>query len=143
MRVFTTLSLTHSDGYVLYNSGPDMSHEHYWYDFWNADLGRPIGGDETKGVLYETLKGVSINGLFIREFTNGWAVYNRSGKEQEIELPQEVSGWDSGVEHQRRHTLADLDGEIYLKAETPPTADVNSDGVVNILDLVIVANAFE
>ena len=141
MRVFTTLSLTHSDGYVLYNTGPDMSHEHYWYDFWNADLGRPIGGDETKGQLYEDREG-----LFIREFTNGWAVYNRSGTAQEIELPQEVSGWDSGVENQRRHTLADLDGEIYLKSEsgleTPPTADVNGDGVVNIQDLVIVANAF-
>ena len=87
-------------------------------------------------------KGEKIEGLFIREFTNGWAVYNRSGTAQEIELPQEVSGWSSGVEHQRRHTLADLDGEIYLKSETPPTADVNGDGVVNIQDLVIVANAF-
>ena len=56
--------------------------------------------------------GEMIDGLFIREFSNGWAVYNRSGKAQEIELPQEVSGWASGVEHQRRHTLADLDGEI-------------------------------
>lgn len=74
MRVFTTMSLTHSDGYVLYNSGPDMSHEHYWYDFWNADLGRPVGGDETKAQFYE-----GIDGLFIREYTNGWAVYNRSG----------------------------------------------------------------
>ena len=53
--------------------------------------------------------------VFIREFTNGWAVYNRSGKEQEIEFPQEVSGWASGVENQRRHTLAGLDGEIFLK----------------------------
>ncbi len=140
MRVFTTMSLTHSDGYVLYNDGI-KNHQHYWYDFWNADLGRPIGGDKTKGQLYENREG-----LFIREFTNGWAVYNRSGKEQKIELPQEVSGWSSGVENQRRHTLADLDGEIYLKSEsglkTPPTVDVNGDGVVNILDLVIVANAF-
>ena len=39
-------------------------------------------------------------------------------------------------------SAADLDGEIYLKAETPPTADVNADGTVNILDLVAVANAF-
>ncbi|MYB93267.1 hypothetical protein F4054_09630 [Candidatus Poribacteria bacterium] len=38
--------------------------------------------------------------------------------------------------------MADLDGEIYLKVEVPPTADVNGDGVVNIQDLVIVANAF-
>ncbi len=100
-------------------------------------MGRPVGGDETKAQLYENREG-----LFIREFTNGWAVYNRSGTAQEIELPQAVSGWSSGVENQHRHTLADLDGEIYLKVETPPTADVNADGVVNILDLVIVANAF-
>ena len=162
MRVFTTMSLTHSDGYVLYVTGisdfyqphqyeiwpghsdehargevHDHRHEHYWYRFWEAPLGQPVGGDETKGQTYK-----DIDGLFIREFTNGWAVYNRSGTAQEIELPQEVSGWSSGVEHQRRHTLADLDGEIYLKAEAPPTADVNDDGTVNILDLVIVANGF-
>ena len=95
VRQFTTLSLTHSDGYVNVSSGhPDI--RTLWYDFWDADLGRPVGGDETKAQLYENRKG-----LFIREFTNGWAVYNRSGKAQEIELPQEVSGWSSGVEHQR------------------------------------------
>ena len=162
MRLWTTMNLTHSDGYVMFTMGGNLDHpahpfefwpghadahaqgirhthqnSKYWYDFWDADLGRPIGGDETKGQLYEDREG-----LFIREFTNGWAVYNRSGTAQEIELPQEVSGWSSGVKHQRRHTLADLDGEIYLKAKTPPTADVNGDGVVNVLDLVIVANAF-
>ena len=36
------------------------------------------------------------------------------------------------------HLLPDLDGEIYLKAKHP--ADVNGDWVVNILDLVEVAN---
>lgn len=176
MRLWTTMSLTHSDGYVMFNMGGEHNHSHtgdeitfefwpghtdqhaqgkrhthtknhYWYRFWDANLGRPVGGDETKGVLYETPKGVSINGLFIREFTNGWAVYNRSGTAQEIELPQAVSGWSSGVKDKRRHTLADLDGEIYLKSgsrdlEIPPTADVNADGTVNVLDLVIVADAF-
>ena len=162
MRLFTTMSLTHSDGYVLFTMGGNLDHpshpfefwpghaddhaqgkrhshqqQHYWYPFWDAPLGQPVGGDETKAQFYEDREGV-----FIREYTNGWTVYNRSGTEQEIELPQEVSGWSSGVENQRRHTLADLDGEIYLKSETPPTADVNGDGVVNILDLVIVANAF-
>ena len=129
MRTFTTLSLTHSDGYVsMAQHGTDG----IWYDFYEADLGRPVG---EKAQRYEDREGV-----FIREFTNGWAVYNRSGTAQEIELPQEVSGWNSGVECQRRHTLADLDGEIYLKA-MGEVADVNADGTVNILDLVIVANA--
>ena len=162
MRLFTTMSLTHSDGYVMFTMGGDLDHpphlfeflpghaddhaqgirhthqnQKYWYDFWDAQLGQPVGGDETKAQLYEDREG-----LFIREFTNGWAVYNRSGKAQEIELPQEVSGWNSGVEHQRRHALADLDGEIYLKAKATPTADVNGDGTVNVLDLVLVANAF-
>ena len=130
MRVFTTMSLTHSDGYVLYNDG--IQHEHYWYDFWDADLGQPIG---EKAQLYENREG-----LFIREFTNGWAVYNRSGKAQEIQLPEQATGIESGLRN-TLHILPDLDGEIYLRSTTD-THDVNEDGVVNILDLVAVANGF-
>ena len=142
MRLFTTMSLTHSDGYVLFvQGGQRHPHRHYWYPFYDAPLGRPVGGDETKGQFYENQEG-----LFIREFTNGWAVYNRSGKEQQIEFPEAVSGVASGVEEKRVHVLPDLDGEIYLKSEsgleTAPTVDVNGDGVVNIFDLVVVANAF-
>ena len=99
VRQFTTLSLTHSDGYVNVSSGaPDG--RTLWYDFWGAPLGRPVDGDETKGQTYR-----AIDGLFIREFTNGWAVYNRSGQEQEIEFSEAVSGWNSGVENKPRHTL--------------------------------------
>ena len=107
MRTFTTLSLTHSDGYVsMAQHGTDG----IWYDFWEANLGRPIGGDETKAQLYENREG-----LFIREFTNGWAVYNRSGKAQQIEFSEAASGVASGVKEKRSHTLPDLDGEVYLK----------------------------
>ena len=171
MRLFTTMSLTFSDGYVLFGHGLTYEENHthfyelqqeghseahargelhphphqYWYPFYDAPLGRPVGGDETKGQLYENRAGETIDGLFIREFTNGWTVYNRSGKEQQIEFPEIVSGVASGVTEKRSHVLPDLDGEIYLKSEsgleTPPTVDVNGDGVVNIQDLVIVANA--
>ena len=137
MRVFTTLSLTHSNGYILYTTGQQElhgDHGHIWYDFWDADLGRPVGGAETKAQLYE-----NHDGVFIREYTNGWAVYNRSGKEQEISLPIQTIGVASGITS-ITHTLPDLDGEMYLKTEV--NADVNGDGVVNILDLVAVANAF-
>ena len=141
-RAATTLSLTHSNGYIAITGKPQRYDGNYRYRFFDAPLGRSVGGTETMGVLYETPAGEMIDGLFIREFTNGWAVYNRSGAAQEIVLRQEVSGWNSCVKDKRRHTLADLDGEIYLKAETPPTADVNGDGTVSVLDLVIVANAF-
>ncbi len=135
MRVFTTLSLTHSNGYVSYVIGFDgalkhqhgyevweghaaehsagevheHTHEKSWHAFWDAPLGRPVGGDETKGELYRGREG-----LFIREFTNGWAVYNRSGSAQQIKLPEETTGVHSGVTG-TRHSLADLDGEIYIK----------------------------
>ncbi len=144
MRVITTLSLTHSDGYVMYNTGwgavetcPECpypwgpGHEHIWYDFWDADLGQPIA---PKAQHHQ-----NIEGLFIREFTNGWAVYNRSGNAQTVSLPQYTTGFSSsksGITHR----LPDLDGEIYLKARNP--ADVNGDGKINILDLVQVANGF-
>ena len=157
MRLFTTLSLTHSDGYVQYVSGisstihthvyeiwkghstehargeiHDHQHHHYYYDFWDAALGQPIG---EKAQLYENR-----DGLFIREFTNGWAVYNRSGAPQAIQLPEQSTGVESGLQN-TTHTIPDLDGEIYLK-RTTDTHDVNEDGIVNILDLVAVANGF-
>ncbi|MCY3743638.1 MAG: dockerin type I domain-containing protein [Candidatus Poribacteria bacterium] len=163
MRAMLTLSLTHSDAYFLYTMGVNSEeeqahrhddlyynpynadhanahaqglfhlhhHAHYWYDFWDADLGRPIGA---KAETYE-----NIAGLFIREFDHGFAVYNRSGKPQHIQFPENVSGFASGIKNNRSHTIPDLDGEIYLKTINP--ADLNGDGTVNILDLVIVANA--
>ena len=131
MRAFTTLSLTHSDGYVLFNLGE--GHEHYWYDFWDADLGQPVG---SKAQLYE-----EISGLYIREYTNGWAVYNHSGALQIIALPEEAQGVASRLVN-TEHTLPNLDGEMYLRVKPKNPADVNGDGVVNILDLTLVAQAF-
>ena len=139
MRMFTTLSLTHSDGYVLYTDGQrDFAvgleiphHAHIWYDFWNTDLGQPVG---PKATLYDP----DTPGLFIREFTNGWAVYNRSGKAQQIEFPEKVSSVTSGLTVPN-HAVLDLDGDMFLKAETKNPADVNGDGIVNILDLILVA----
>ena len=131
MRVVTTLSLTHSDGYVYFHVG---THEppHYWYDFWDADLGQPVG---EKGQLYQ-----GIDGLYIREFTNGWAVYNHSGEAQVITLPEEAQGVASGRRN-TGHALPNLDGEMYLRVAPKNPADVNEDGVVNIFDLTLVAQA--
>ena len=132
MRALTTLSLTHSDGYVVYSESGVFTH--YWYDFWDADLGRPVGA---KAQLYDE----EIFGLYIREFTNGWAVYNHSGETQVITLPEEVQGVASGRVG-AEHTLPNLDGEMYLRGKPKNPADVNGDRMVNILDLVAVAQAF-
>ena len=141
MRATTTLSLTHSDGYVVFCI---ENHDHkYWYDFWDVDLGQPVG---PKSQLYDE----EIPGLYIREFTNGWAAYNHSGSEQQITLPELAVGVASRLEG-NTHTLPDIDGEMYLRKtvvnDQPPVtsknpADVNEDGVVNILDLTLVAQAF-
>ena len=155
VRVFTTMSLTHSNGYVDFYTGYfwggnvgersypynfwdinlgapiGEAQQHYWYDFYDADLGQPVG---EKAQRYENREG-----LFIREFTNGWAVYNRSGQAQEISLPIQTTGVASG-NTSFQHTVPDLDGEMFLKTDV--RADVNGDGEVNILDLVVVANAF-
>ena len=141
-RLFTAMSLTHSDGYVTFYNGyfdkERVDGSNYWYDIYNAELGRPVG---PKAETYR-----NIDGLFIREFDHGFAVYNRSGRERLIKLPEKVSGFSSGIEDKLWHTIADLDGEIYLKGKTPLQSDVkgdlNSDGVVNILDLVAIASAF-
>lgn len=132
IRVFTARSMILADGYVsVHHETSHVANEkEIWYPFWDADLGRPVG--ET-GQLYDNREGV-----FIREFTNGWAVYNRSGTAQEIELPENAIGWHSD-KRGTLHVIPDLDGEIYLKGST---ADVNGDGVVNILDLVVIAGAF-
>ena len=162
VRFLTTLVLTHSNAYMAFKNGggfsaafwgKDVTYEGVhavWLDFWSAPLGRPMGGDETKGQPYVTPKGVAIEGLFIREFTNGWAVYNRSGKERKIYLSEKVSGVASGVKNKHWHTIPDLDGEIFLKKTTAPVnkikkttapADVNNDGKVNIDDVQIVVAA--
>ena len=130
MRAMTTLSLTHSDGYVLFSTNV-YDFNHYWYDFWNADLGRPVS--EEKAQLYNNREG-----LYIREYTNGWAVYNHSGEPQVITLPEKVQGVASGLVN-TEHALPNLDGEMYLRVKPKNPADVNGDGVVNILDLTIIA----
>ncbi len=127
MRAITALSLTHSNGYTVFHR---FHGERLWYDFWDADLGRPVG---EKGHLYQ-----DTDGLYIREFTNGWAVYNHSGAAQVITLPEEAEGVASGLVN-TEHTLPNLDGEMYLRVKPADPADVNGDGVVNILDLTIIA----
>lgn len=109
MRMITTLSLTHSDGYVLFsddNAIPSPDHLHNWYDFWDADLGKPI---QDKAVEYNR-----VAGLFIREFENGWVLYNRNSAPKNVTFDVEVKAISSDVLH-KTHKVPAFDGEIFLK----------------------------
>ena len=111
MRMITTLSLTHSDGYVLFgddNAIPAPDHLHNWYDFYDANLGQPI---QNKAVQYG-----DVTGLFIRAFENGWAAYNRSGAARTMPFDASVIAVSSGKRHSR-HEIPDFDGEIFLKTD--------------------------
>ena len=39
------------------------------------------------------------------------------------------------------HALGNIDGDMYLRVKPKNPADINGDGVVNILDLTLVAQA--
>ena len=105
MRFFTTMGLIFTDGSVLYALAP--GHWHNWYDFWDVSLGQPIG---EKNRLYE-----NIVGCFIREYDNGWAVYNRSLKTQVITLPDVTAAVSTG-KYDYIHEVPSIDGEIFLRA---------------------------
>ena len=109
MRMITALSLTHSDGYLLFgddNAIPTPDHLHNWYDFWDVELGQPV---QEQAKQYQ-----DVSGLFIRKFENGWAVYNRSGTMQVISFYATVMAVHSR-KRQLRHEIPNLDGEIFLK----------------------------
>ena len=109
MRMITTLSLTHSDGYVLFsddNTMPTPDHLHNWYNFWDIDLGYPVG---EKAQRFQ-----QIEGLFIREFEKGWTAYNRSGQTQTIIFAEDVTNVNTN-ERQQHHQIPDLDGVLFLK----------------------------
>ena len=69
MREVTTLSLTHSNGYVLFsdpNPLPTPDHLHDWYPFWDKTLGRPISPVGMAGP----------SGSFRRDFEYGTVIFN-------------------------------------------------------------------
>ena len=106
MRAATTMSLTLSDGYCLFsepNSVPGLDHRHDWYSFWNKSLGKAVGKGSLQG-----------NGTYMREFENGYAVYNPMGNGQvTVEFSDNYISVATGVSA-KAHNVADQDGDIFL-----------------------------
>lgn len=109
MRMFTALSLTHSDGYVLFgddNAQPSPDHLHNWYDFWDADLGKPLSPGKKQA-----------DGNFRREFSNGTAVYNPPGNTRITVVFNELRKSAATAREGKRHFVAAEDGDLFLKTQ--------------------------
>jgi hypothetical protein len=108
MRLFTTLSLTHSDGYVLFgddNAQPAPDHLHNWYPFWDKSLGRPVA----KGRKAD-------DGSFHRVFDQGTAVYNPPGNRAvTVSFARPHQSLATG-QTAREHQIAECDGDIFVQA---------------------------
>jgi len=108
MREVTTLSLTYSNGYVLFGDPdplPTPDHLHNWYPFWDKSLGSPTGPLAEPGP----------SGSFRREYANGTVVFNPPGNNQVlVHFPQERTSVATG-NRARDHEVNAGDGDIFLK----------------------------
>ena len=113
MRLFTVMSLVLDDGSVLYNKAVNPRfHDHHWYSFFDNDLGQPVGAKAEHYLVDGVLRYV---GVYIREFTNGWAFYNRSSIPIDVELPEGVVSATT-ERFDTIHTVASFDGDIFLRS---------------------------
>ena len=111
MREFTTLSLTNSDGYVLFadpDALPTPDHLHNWYPFWDKTLGQPLG---PKHVRFE-------DGTYRRAFDKGCAIFNPPDNRPvtvafRVPHRSEVTGIVA-----LSHTVNKGDGDIFLLADS-------------------------
>ncbi len=107
MRLFTTMSLTLSDGYVLFsddNALPNDDHGHNYYDFWDKKIGKAIS---EKNTLLE-----DYNDVYIREYENAVVIYNGSLLNISLDLKNNV--FDK-LNIESEINIKSLDGNIYMK----------------------------
>lgn len=107
MRLFTTMSLTLSDGYVLFaddNQLPFDDHGHNYYDFWQLDIGHPLDD-------YQKLK----DHVYIRYYENAIIVYNGSSALFNYKADEFLL--DSVTEERKTSfEIASFDGKILMRA---------------------------
>lgn len=111
MRFFTTMSLTLSDGYVLFsddNALPRYDHGHNYYEFWQNPIGLVISD---KKILFQNFENV-----YIREFENAVVIYNGSKENIEFILEKKYLNVVT-KKYSDSFKLDSLDGIILMKKE--------------------------
>ena len=108
MRALTALSLTRSDGFVLFgdkNTDGLNDHRHDWYPFWNKGLGRPSGDAQDRP-----------DGAVSRDYGGGTVVYNPASNKTVTVRFTEARFSRSTHLTSREHVIIAGDGDIL---ETP------------------------
>lgn len=110
MRAATTLTLTHSNGSVLYadpNPLKTPDHLHDWYSFWDFPLGKPKGRMTANA-----------DGSFTRAFTGGTVIYNPHGnKSVTVTFQKEMRRASNGATG-RTFVIQERDGDIFASPQT-------------------------
>ena len=112
MRQVTTLSLTFSNGYVLFadpNGPPD--HKHDWYPFWDKSLGKPTGP-------LANLDRPDLHGAYTRQYEKGDVVFNPPSNHAVIVTFQTPMRSSTSGQTGRAFTVAEGDGDLFLKADS-------------------------
>jgi class 3 adenylate cyclase len=107
MRLATTLSLTQSDGYVLFADPEGLAtpaNAHIWYPFWNKSLGKATGKGQRRA-----------DGATLREFEMGTVVYNPMGNGAVRLHFAEGRTSAASLKRGRDFELPGADGDIYLR----------------------------
>ncbi len=111
MRAATTLTLTHSDGSVLFadpDELPTPDHLHDWYPFWDQKIGRPMA----PGAVRQ-------DGSWQREFQLATVVYNPPGKQPVKVSFQESRRRASDGAEANSFEINGGDGDMFLKKLVP------------------------
>ena len=105
MRLTTTISLVHSEGYVLFGDPDGLrapEHQHDWYPFWNKSLGHP-------GRRVPRSDGASQ-----REYDKGTVVSNPGASPVTVTFPEARLSAATGLRSQT-HAVPALDGDLFLR----------------------------
>jgi MYXO-CTERM domain-containing protein len=117
MRAGFTAVLTSSDGFYAYYPDGDgyFDHQQHFYDFWNAELGKPLGEARV------------VNGAYVRDFTAGTALYNPIGNQPvTIQFDRPHKSMRTG-QMGTSHETPPYDGDIFVN-DTPVPSETPGGG---------------
>jgi hypothetical protein len=107
MRAATTLSMTHTDGYIMYTEPfyfPSHDHGHNWYSFWEADMGVPTSARIDRP-----------DGAYQREYSNGTVIHNPVGNVPvAVTFPDQRLQASTGIEGYS-FIVNGKDGDMFIK----------------------------